>query len=450
MENFTPDLKARSPWAVLEGVKVAEVAPADKAMEAEIRVPGSKSFTNRALIIGAAAKGTSRFSGVLRSDDSYWCMEILRHLGVKVRVEGDTVEIEGTDGNFPIKNANLYLGAAGTTARFLPGILAASKNGHWVIEGSKRMNERPMGPLLTALKELGANIESLEKDGYLPIKVTADGIKGGQVEISGNTSSQFISGLLIAAAYADSPVTIHIIDHIVQHAYVKITIDLMRKFGVTVEHDEQLKTISVTPQHYSAKEMQLEADASTACYFFALAALTNGKVRVTNLTYNTYQPDIQFVDVLEKMGCTVIKGEDFIEVKGCPRLKGGFTTSMKEMSDQTLTLAAIAPFADGPVAISGVAHIRKHESDRIHAICESLQKMQIKVEEREDGLTVYPGTPVGTELSSYDDHRVAMSLSLIGAKVPGVRILDPGCVSKTCPTYFTELEKIGLQVTLEK
>lgn len=449
MDKFFPDFESRSNWSSLHDVKFASVSPANRPIETVMTVPGSKSFTNRALIIGAVAKGTSKISGILRSDDSYWCIEALRNLGVKVDVHGDVVEIHGVNGNWPVKEATVYIGAAGTTARFLPGTLAASKSGVWTVEGSKRMNERPMRTLIEAFIDAGADIRYVDQPGFLPIEVRGNGIKGGEVSISGSTSSQFISGLLIASALAENPVTVSITDHIVQKAYVNITIDLMQQFGGKVDHDEELQKMTVYPSGYEAREVQLEADASTCGYFFALAALTNGKVRIQNISYETKQPDIHLVDVLEKMGCEVVRGEGFIEVTGTEQLKGGFEISMKEMSDQTLTLAALAPFADGAIAIHDVAHIRTHESDRIQVICESLRKMGIRVEERHDGLTVYPGIPQAVELNSYDDHRVAMSLALIGSKVPGIRISDPGCVSKTCPMFFDIVSQLGLEIKME-
>ena len=230
-----------------------------------------------------------------------------------------------------------------------------------------------------------------------------------------------------------------------QHAYVKITLELMKDFGVDATYTDSLDHMTVPVKGYEGQTLSLEADASTASYFMALAAVTNGRVRINNLTMDTNQPDIYMTDVYENMGCTVIRTDDSIEVQGPKQLKGGFDISMKEMSDQTLTLAAIAPFADGPLTLTEVEHIRHHESDRIHAICTELQKLGIQVEEYQDGLKVYPGTPAGTTLHSYDDHRVAMSLSLIGTKVPGVIIEDPGCVSKTCPNYYELLKQAGVE-----
>ncbi|TSB45442.1 3-phosphoshikimate 1-carboxyvinyltransferase [Alkalicoccobacillus porphyridii] len=443
----TPDSKARSDWSALNDVQTVTISPLNQSIHKDIRIPGSKSFTNRALIIAGLAEGSSKLSGILRSDDSYWCIDTLNKLGIETQVEGDTIHIQGCNGDWPTKEASLYIGAAGTTARFLPGALAASHEGEWTIEASKRMSERPVSLLLDALKTLGAHIDSND---YYPLTIHAQGLKGGPVTISGKQSSQFISGLLIASPYAENEVTITIPDYIVQHAYVNITIELMKQFGVNVEANEDLTRMTVERKAFKGRELQLEADASTASYFFALAALTNSRIKVTNLTMDTNQPDIFMVDLYEKMGCKVTKGDTYIEVEGTDQLQGGFDISMKEMSDQTLTLAALAPFASGPITLRDVEHIRHHESDRISAICTELTKLGIKVEEFADGLTVYPGTPKPALLDSYDDHRVAMSLALIGLKVPGITINDPGCVSKTCPTFFDLLQDLGVAIEYDK
>ncbi|MCM2677150.1 3-phosphoshikimate 1-carboxyvinyltransferase [Alkalicoccobacillus plakortidis] len=439
----TPDARARSDWSSLNDVQTVTISPLEKSIHRDIRIPGSKSFTNRALIIAAMAEGPSILSGILRSDDSYWCIDTLNKLGIETKVDGDTIEINGCAGDWPIKQANLYIGAAGTTARFLPGTLAAANSGEWFVEASERMSQRPVELLLEGLRTLGASIES---EGYYPLKIKGQGLKGGPVTISGKQSSQFISGLLMASPYAENEVTVTIPDYIVQHAYVKITIDLMKRFGVKVEANDELTTMVIPPSVYKGQKLDLEADASTASYFFALAALTNSRIKVTNLNMKTNQPDIFMVDLYEKMGCTVTRGDSFIEVIGTDQLLGGFDISMKEMSDQTLTIAALAPFASGPITLRDVEHIRHHESDRISAICTELTKLGIKVEEFADGLTIYPGTPKPAVLDSYDDHRVAMSLALVGLKVPGITIHDPGCVSKTCPTYFDLLKDLGVSV----
>lgn len=443
----SPDLKARSPWSNLNDVHAVKISPKENiSVDGAIRIPGSKSFTNRALIMAALAKGPSTLTGILRSDDSYWCIDTLNKLGIKTEVHGDVVTVQGCNTEWPTEKADLYIGAAGTIARFLPGALAAGKSGNWVVEASNRMSERPVEPLITALKDLGATITYLKKEGYFPLEIKANGLEGGAVSISGSTSSQFVSGLLLASPYAKKEVAITIPDTIVQHDYVRITLDLMEKFGVKVDFSDDLSQMAVPKAAYIGRDLQLEADASTASYFFALAAVTDGRIRITNLTVDTNQPDIKMLDVYERMGCRVIRGKDFVELTGTPNLIGGFGISMKEMSDQTLTLAALAPFASAPITMRDVEHIRHHESDRISAICTELRKMGIQVEEFQDGLTVYPGAPQAAVLDSYDDHRVAMSLALIGAKVPGIVIQDPGCISKTCPSYFDLLKELGISI----
>lgn len=447
MSSHGADLRARSPWA-LHGVATAKVSTMTRPVDADVIVPGSKSFTNRALVVAALASGTSRLTGLLRSDDAYWCIEALKALGVDVAVEGDTVTIQGIDGQWPKSGVDIYTGAGGTAARFLTSALAVGE-GRWTIEGSKRMNERPMGVLFDALTSLGADIKPLsERFDTLPIELTATGFAGGRVEMSGAVSSQFISGVLIAAPYTRSPLTLHIKDHIVQQAYVHITLDMMREFGAIVDADESLLRMEVQPSGYAARDYEIEADASTACYFWGAAAVTGGRARVKNLAYNTRQPDAKFVDVLERMGCAVDKRGPGVEVKGPNKLRGGFTVSMEEMSDQTLTLAFLAPFADGPITITNVGHIRHHESDRLMVIANTLRAIGVSVEEREDGVTIDPGQPHGALLSSYDDHRVAMAQTLIGLVVPGIEIQDPGCVSKTCPMFFEKFAELGVQVEL--
>ncbi|UOR12875.1 3-phosphoshikimate 1-carboxyvinyltransferase [Halobacillus amylolyticus] len=444
------DMKARSPWSTLNEVQTVTISPVEKQMNSDIRIPGSKSFTNRALIMAALAKGTSTLSGILKSDDSYWCIDVLNKLGVRTEVDGDVVTVSGCNSVWPTHQADLYIGAAGTIARFLPGALAVSKEGNWVLEASNRMSERPVQPLIKALTDLGADIKYLSNEGYYPIQIKGGGLEGGLVSISGKISSQFISGLLMASPYAKKEVTVSIPDYIVQHDYVRITLNLMEKFGVNVHYSDDLTQMVVPKSEYLGRDIQLEADASTASYFLALAAIMNGRIRINNLSVQTDQPDIKMIDVYEKMGCKIVRGLDYIELTGAPTLQGGFEISMKEMSDQTLTLASIAPFASGPITLKDVEHIRHHESDRISAICTELKKLGIEVTEYKDGLTVFPGNPLAATLDSYDDHRVAMSLALIGAKVPGVQINNPGCVSKTCPSYFELLNQLGVQVEYTK
>ncbi|WDL97200.1 3-phosphoshikimate 1-carboxyvinyltransferase [Alicyclobacillus sp. ALC3] len=452
MNEVSPDLQTRSPWSPQYGVDRLTVQSVNRPVTGALSVPGSKSYSNRALIIAALAHGPSRLSGVLKSDDSYWCIDALQRLGVNVSVEGDAVTIQGCEGAWPNPTGTLFLGASGTLARFLPGALAIAATGTWHLTAGARLTERPLGPLLRCLQQLGAKFDYDDQQQRLPFTLTATGLHGGEVSISGDTSSQFISGLLLCAPYATDEVQIHVTSPIVQQAYVKMTIDLMRQFGVNVVSDEDLREFVIAPTRYQGADVELEADASTSCYFLALAAVTGGEVTVRNLPYATSQPDIGMVDLLERMGCRAVRTGPTVTLTGPSRaqggsvLRGGFTVSMRAMSDQAVTLAAIAPFADAPITITEVAHIRAHESDRIRAICESLQRVGIRVDEHEDGLTIYPGQPQFATLPSYDDHRIAMSLAVLAAGGSGAEILDPGCVSKTCPTYFELLSQLGVDV----
>ncbi|WP_248925135.1 3-phosphoshikimate 1-carboxyvinyltransferase [Paenibacillus hamazuiensis] len=441
-----PDRGTRSPWSRYNETQEVLILPAAGPVDAAIRVPGSKSLTNRALIMAALAEGTSRLEGLLKSDDSYWCVDSLRRLGVGIDVSDDTAVVEGAGGQWPVPHGALYVGAAGTVARFLPGALLAG-SGEWSVSGGRRLSERPLAPLLEALARLGADIRCEREAGCLPLTVRASGgLPGGETAISGAVSSQFLSGLLIAAPYAKAPVTIRVEGGVVQRDYVEMTLDMMRRFGVRPEVRDEGRSFVVVPGRYQPGEYRLEPDVSTCCYYWALAALTNGRIRIDGISAETRQPDIEMLDILERMGCAVTKSADFVEVQGTPKPKGGFTVSMKRWSDQTLTMAALACFADGPVTLTDAAHIRHHECDRIAAICTELRKLGIRVEEREDGLTVHPGQPRPALLDPQDDHRMAMSLALIGAKAGGVRIADPSCVAKTCPDYFDQLAALGVNV----
>ena len=439
-------LSGRSPWA-LNAVRLAKIAPLAGPVDAQVRVPGSKSYTNRALILAAVAHGPSVLRGILRSDDSYWCIEALKALGIAVQVEDDVVHLQGCGGQWPVQQGSLFIGSAGTTARFLPGLLAASATGSWTVDGSTQLRGRPLQTLLQALDALGANLQSAGA-GTLPLHIVARGLQGGEVTLPGTLSSQFFSGLLMAAPYARGPVTVRAADSIVQDAYILMTLDTMQRFGVQVIHDTPLTCMQVQPQRYHGGDLPLEADASTAGYFFALAALSAGRVRVTNIDASTRQPDIGLLGVLEQMGCQVQRGAGWVEVRGPAILRGNLRLNLRDMSDQTLTLAALAAFANGPVTLTDVAHVRHHESDRIAAACSSLRALGVRADEHPDGLTVHPGPLHGASLPTYDDHRVAMAMSLVGTRVPGVEIQDPGCVSKTCPTFYDALTRLGVGVQL--
>ncbi|OBR67574.1 3-phosphoshikimate 1-carboxyvinyltransferase [Paenibacillus oryzae] len=452
MENkhVERDLESRSPWSLHgDKGKVSLQSPEGK-VEAVLTVSGSKSLTNRALIIAALAEGTSVIEGILRSDDSFWCIDALTRLGIKLEVDGNKVTVEGGGGLFPLVGGELYVGAAGTVARFLPGALAVQPAGAWKITGSAALARRPLSPLLDALSDRGAEIQMEKEGSSLPYLLKARGLQGGNVILPGDTSSQFISGLAIAAPYAREPLTIAIKDEVVQQQYVEMTLDMMAAFGVVPHVTNGGQAIVIPNGAYRGRSIVLEPDISACCYFWALAALTGGTVKIEGIhAASTRQPDIELLGYLELMGCMVTRGEDFVEVQGPEVLRGGFTANMKSCSDQTLTLAVLAIFADAPVSLTGAAHIRKHECDRISAICEELGKLSITVDEKPDGLTVYPETPVPATLDPHDDHRMAMALSLISSRIDGISIANPGCVSKTLPDYYERLQQLGFGITFE-
>jgi len=436
---------AETPWTALKGVGSVKISPLAGPVVGDIMVPGSKSFSNRALIIAAMAVGRTKLTGLLRSDDTYWCADVLRRLGADVDFKNITANINGIGRQRP-KSGVLHVGSAGTMARFLPCFLSAGEAGEWRVTASQQMSGRPVGPLFDALRKLGADITSLELENCYPVLITGNSFHGGRLAMAGNVSSQFISGILMGAAQAPQGLDLTVTEGIVQSDYVRITLDVMRHFGANIIVSDDFTRFQVSPTGYNARDLPVEADASTATYFSALAAVSQGDVTLTNIGSQTRQPDYAFLDILERLGCEVTRSETATRIRNQGSLKGGFSVDMKPLSDATLTLAAIAPFADGPITMTGVAHIRHHECDRISAICTELAKAGVCVEEHDDGLTVYPGKPKFAVLETYEDHRMAMSLAVLGAAGAGVELMEPACVSKTCPGFFDEITKLGIGV----
>jgi len=442
-----------SPW----GMPIAdyvEIAPLEKSFDAQISLPGSKSYTNRALVLAAVAEGSSCLSSPLFSDDSYWCTDALKKLGVKVETnkDQDTITVHGIGkGGLKVMDQSQlpYIGSAGTIARFLPGIVAAKAEQPVTLTSSEQLAKRPVAEMIKAMQQLGAVI-TMDNDVSFPMYIEGGGLKGGQATVSGAVSSQYISGLLMAAPLCQEAVTITISDYIVQSDYVRMTIDLMKAFGVSVKHNEEFTEFKIEPQAYIGKDMQLEADASTATYFFGLAAATQSSITITNLNPNTLQPDIEFVTYLKKLGCsTHIDGLKY-HLQGPAKLTGDVVFDFNACSDSTPALMGIAPFADGTIEVRGVKHIRAHECDRLSVMRDNLVKAGIEVEEFDDGLKVTPGTLQHVTVSPHDDHRMAMAFAMMGAAGKGAKILEPACVSKTCPNFYELLQKIGVKCTVAR
>lgn len=428
------------------------VSPLTAPLNARVRVPGSKSLTNRALLLAALADGVTTLRNPLFADDTQRFIESLQRLGFsllpKPAVSGlsSAVVVHGLGGRIPASRAELFVGNAGTAARFLTALLALGQ-GEYVLDGDARMRARPIGDLILALRQLGVDIEPQSPASDLscacpPLLVRANGLTGGKTTVAGDLSSQFLSGLLMVAPYARSPLAIEVRGDLNSKPYVEMTLALMRDFGVHVEHAD-LQTFSIQPQRYRAQaEYVIESDASAASYFFAAPALCGGTVRVENISRRSKQGDVAFLDVLARMGCTVTEGEDGIAVTGPDSLRG-VDVDLRDIPDTAQTLAAIAPVARTPTTIRGIASARLKETDRVAAMCAELRRLGVSVDEYPDGLTIYPARNLQpATIRTYNDHRMAMAFALIGLRAPGVVIENPGCVSKTFPDYFEVLESL--------
>lgn len=408
--------------------------PCSKPVKSSIRIPGSKSITNRAILITSLARGISHLEGVLSSDDTQFMMSAWRKLGAEFRFRGDILEITGCDGRLLPCSTPIYVENAGTAARFLTAALTLGE-GSYTLDGNERMRHRPILELIGALNDLGGDLKDTDGTGCPPVTIRAKGLTGGSVEISGEKSSQYISAIILAAAYAKKQTTIGISGNLVSRSYVDLTIDMMRSFGVHCDWLSENRLTIEPGQRYMARKYEIEGDASSASYFFGLAAITQGEIKVSGIRPDSSQGDLGLLGILEQMGCDVHWEEDGVVVVGKP-LKA-VEVDMNSMSDVAPTLAVIALFAEGTTKILNVGNMRIKECDRIHALTTELRKLGARVDETETGLCVEGGGAYrGTDLNTWDDHRMAMSLSLAGLKIPGVVIRNPGCVSKTFPTFF--------------
>lgn len=415
--------------------------PLDGPVDAEVQIPGSKSVTNRALIIAVLADGESIIRNPLFSDDSYWLLNALTQLGFKIYVDESQAQVQilGQRGIIPKNDVDVYVGNAGTVARFLPPALALGE-GPYRVDGVARMRERPVDDLVCAMLELGAGVEYGGEEGRFPLVVRGGGIRGGEARVEGSKSSQFLSGLLMAAPYAEKQVTLWVEGGLVSRPYVGITTGVMREFGVEVDSSEEGRYV-IESACYQAGEYVVEPDASGASYFFAAAAVTGGRVRVPGLGSGSTQGDLRFVEVLREMGCEVEIAADYVEVRGTGKLRG-VEVDMNEFSDTMITLAAIAPFAEEPTRITNIEHTRHQETDRISAVATELARMGVRVEEEQDGLRISPGPVRPALVRTYGDHRIAMAFAVTGLVASGITIQDPGCVTKTFPEYFERLDAL--------
>ncbi len=417
----------------------------------ELDIPSSKSLSIRALILASIAEGNSIIRNVLKSDDTVNCINALKDLGIEIKNNGNDFETMGCGGVLPIAKDKIYFGSSGITSRFLLAIICASlssdKEYHEIIlDGSEQLRKRTIKPLVDALKAMGADIIYIEKEGFFPLLVRSARLNNiDNIEVSGALSSQYVSAILMMSPLLNRNIKVHVKDiKSSEHPYVKMAIKTMEDFGIDEINEISENVYEIFPQRYRAMDFAVETDLNTANYFFALIAALGGRIRIRNVDRFSLQPGLKFLEVLKKMGCEIIFEDDSVILNGPKKLKGGFRIDMFHMAEMATLLAVLAVFADLPIEIYGVKHIRNHESDRISAISRELKKANIIVEEFEDGLKVFPGNPEFIEADSYDDHRIAMSLAVLGAAGNGIKILNPGCVSKTCPEFF-ELFNISIE-----
>lgn len=415
-----------------------EIKPLDHC-DAIITIPGSKSYTHRALVVSALAAGESVLLNALRSEDTEHTVRGLEKFGIKIDWKGDSIIVQGCGGALQAGGEEIYVGDSGTSMRFLTA-LAALKNGRTLLNGSERMKERPMAALLDGLVSLGARAYSQAGNGYPPVVVESQGLSGGVARIKGNESSQFLSALLMVAPLARGDVRLEVTGRLASRPYVDITRDVMSAFGVKVQGIGDHSFFIRVGQRYLPREYRIEGDASNASYFFAAAAITRGKVRVENFRPASVQGDSKFLEILEKMGCQVSRGEDFAEV--CGKDLRGIEVDMNAMPDLVPTLTVLAAFARGRTLIRNVGHLRLKESDRLRTVALELAKMGVFVEEGKDWLAVESKEVRGAEIETHNDHRLAMSFAIAGLAVPGIKISGERCVDKSFPGFWETLERL--------
>lgn len=411
---------------------------------ASVRPPGSKSLTNRALLLAALAEGESHLTGVLFADDTRAMLKCLQDLGIQVTIDesNKSVTVVGTGGRMQADQADLFCGNAGTAYRFLTAACCLG-SGEFTLDGILRMRERPIGQLVDPLRSLGADITYVGEDGFPPLKIAANGIAGGHFALKPTLSSQYISALLQIAPCTESGIEVTFEGPITSLPYVIMTLRLMERFGARFEADEDYRRIRVLPGGYQSQDYDIEPDASNASYFEAAAAIIPGsRCTIEGLDESSLQGDVRFADVLKRMGADVQWSQGSVTVTGGDRLSG-IDIDLNDMPDMAQTLAVIAIYADGPTVIRNVGNLRVKETDRLEALATELTKLGVNARIDGDDLHIEPASPKPADIDTYDDHRMAMSFAIAGLRFDGVRINDPKCVNKTFPEYFEYLTRLG-------
>jgi 3-phosphoshikimate 1-carboxyvinyltransferase len=413
-----------------------EITPLTGPLDARVVLPGSKSITNRAMVLAALAQGRSVLESVLLSDDTRYMSDALRAMGFTVEIDAPArrITISGRGGMIPAHGGEIFVGGAGTVMRFLCAMVTLGE-GRFRVDGNQRMRQRPIGPQLDAMQRLGASVYSERNNNCPPVIVDASRARfeGGETSIDARVSSQFVSAMLMPAPIWKAGLKLRVIGDTAR-PFIDMTLRLMEAWGAHSSVEGDLIVVR-GGQWYRGQRFVVEPDASSAGYFAAAAALIGGTVRIEGLTSNSVQGDVAFLGVLQQMGAHVTWHPDHVEVTGTGRLTG-VEVAMNSMPDMVATLAAIAPFASSPTKIRNVAFIRHHESDRIRALATELRRLDATVVENEDGLEIAPSAMRPATVETYDDHRIAMSFAVTGLKLAGVKIKDPGCVAKTFPDFF--------------
>jgi 3-phosphoshikimate 1-carboxyvinyltransferase len=416
------------------------VEPLAGPPDAEVAVPGSKSITNRALVAALLAEGQSTLTNVLVADDTVAMVEAVRALGAVVAIDGDRAEVVGTAGRLRPGPLAIDARQAGTVARFLPPVLALG-TGPYRLDAAPSMRARPMAPLVQALRDLGVRVDEEGSPGSLPFVVHGGGLRGGVVVLPGDVSSQFVSGLLLAAPLTPRGLRVELATPPVSRPYLDMTLAVMRTFGALGSWDGE-RALAVPAGTYRSAVLGIEPDATAASYFFGAAAAFGGRVRVAGLGRGSLQGDLRFVEILAAMGAEVDVGDDAVEVRGVRPLRG-VEVDMRDLSDCAQTLAAVAVFATSPTRVTGIGFIRRKETDRVGAMVGELRRVGIDAREEPDGFVVHPGRPRPARVETHGDHRMAMSLALVALGTPGgLEIVDPGCVAKTFPGFWDALDAL--------
>jgi len=423
-------------------MKRLRISPLARPAKASLTIPGSKSYTNRALLLAAMTPEAVKIINPLVSDDTRAMIACLKNLGVKVLAKQNSVEVIGSIADVTDGDYDLDADLSGTTIRFILALCTVIP-GRQTLHGKAELHKRPIGELVDGLKQLGAKIDYLGQEGYPPLLISSSSLASGTVKLRGTESSQYLSAILMIAPIVGN-VTIEVVGKLISQPYVDMTIEAIRHFGAKVAKQDPEKYYIASKQSYSCPEYKVEGDVSSASYFFAIAALTGSTLTLKNMSPRSLQADMGFLKILEQMGNKVTYGEDEITIVGKAVMP--VDVNMRDCPDQAQTLAVLAAFAQGVTTISGIQSLRVKETERIAAVEQELQAMDIEASSTASSLSIHGGNPKSASIATYGDHRMAMSFAVAGTRLPGMEIQDPGVVAKTFPDFWEKLTTLGIGI----